>query len=135
MVNGGLRITGGTAPNDLCGNNINGGVRVIGTNESGSYDFGEANADPFCTGGTINGGVRFINNNALFLEVNGYVVHGRVVDTGNTLDPGGLNETESTEVHGSAVCVNNSPDVINDIDMDGAPGPNSYTGHNFGCPL
>jgi hypothetical protein len=132
QINGGWRITGGDTTSDLCGNNVNGGLRVTGTNQGGTYDFGEANDVPFCTGGTINGGVRFVNNNALFLELDGYLVHGRVVITGNT--GGALYELESTTVHGSALCANNNPDVMNDVDVGSAPGPNSFTGHNNGCP-
>lgn len=129
-IHGQWLITGGTAEGfgDECGNNVYGGIRVLNT-QGGSFIFGET--DRGCAGGRVDGGVRFVNNTHIgILEIDGYQIHGRVVDTNNQ---GQWNEIEGNTVHGSALCANNNSanggGVIND-----EGGPNSYTGKDSGCP-
>lgn len=126
-INGGWSITGvvypvGSNHGYFCGDNVNGGLNVIGTEAHGlPLLFGEADAG--CAGGTINGGASFVNNHAA-VELDTYTVNGGVTFSGNA---GGFNEIEGTTVHGQASC---QAGVTN----DGDGGPNSYTGPNNGCP-
>jgi hypothetical protein len=136
LIQGGWRITGGSAlgtthptTGDLCGNTVDGELRVDHTRHA-VFIFGET--DRHCAGGLINGGVRFDDNrNVGILEVDGYDIHGHVVDVDND---GVWNELEGLTVHGSAVCKDNNyvhggTSAIND-----EGGPNTYTGNNKGCP-
>jgi hypothetical protein len=123
LIRGGWKITGGTGADVQCGNDIHGGLRVSGTS-GGLFVFGEEYTP--CPGGTITGGVRFVGNDSVTLELEGYVVHGRLVDVGNV---GEFNEIEGNIVYGSALCAYNRVAPFND-----EGDPNSYAGRNRGCP-
>src|SRR5262249_17538722 len=105
---------GVTAPGFMCGNTINGGLKVHGVTSVVTLAFGETNAG--CAGGTINGGASFRNNPGAFVEVDAYTVNGPLLISGNA---GG--EVEGTTVHGPARC---QPGIVN----DGDDGPNTYHG-------
>jgi hypothetical protein len=139
VINRGWKITGGTGkagPNapltDQCGNNINGGLSVIGADgntASGWFVFGEEHRH--CAGGAINGGVRFVHSHAT-LEVDNEIIDGGIVDTNNS---GEFGEIEGVVVRGSAICAHNNfvhggTTAINDEKDDF----NTYIGENTGCP-
>jgi hypothetical protein len=132
-IRGQWLITGGTGTGsgDQCGNNVGGGLRVKNAH-GGRFIFGEIHHHANCAGGHVSHGVRFVNDTDVgIVELDGYVVYGGVVDTGNS---GGYNEIEGNTVHGSATCANNNmvhggATAQND---DGVP--NTYRGKNTGCP-
>lgn len=134
LIKGKWLITGGTAQGptgfgDLCGNNVDGGIRVRDTHGA-HLIFGET--DRHCVGGRVDGGVWFVNNTAVgILEIDGYRIHGRLLDTHNE---GKWNEIEGNIVHGSARCADNNAVHGGATALNDEGGPNHYTGKNTGCP-
>lgn len=129
LIHGGWTLTGGQAiKRDQCGNNVDGGLRVMNAS-GGKFNFGETNRH--CAGGRINGGVRLVHNSGINIDVDGYRIDGPVIDTNNS---GTWNELEGLTVHGSARCAHNNFVHGGTTALNDEGGPNSYTGKNRGCP-
>jgi hypothetical protein len=131
LIHGGWTITGGTGIGRRpvqCGNNVDGGLRVMHT-KGGKFNFGETNRH--CAGGRVNGGVRLVHNRGVNLDVDRYRIYGPLVDTHNS---GKWNEVEGTTVHGPATCGHNNFVHGGKTALNDEGGPNTYIAKNRGCP-